>query len=120
MSIRSPRRIFRRSTSPARSRLAWALLAVPVGMAAAGAVALSMRPGLPSVPRAAPSGLTMTADASQVAVVDGDTLRLRDTVIRLRGVAAPPRGTGCGPVAGRAIAARQSRARWGIAAAGPA
>ena len=103
MSIRSPRRIFRRSALPARSRLVWALLAVPGGLVAAGAVALSMLPGPPEppvAPRAVPSDLTMTADAAQVAVVDGDTLRLRDTVIRLRGVAAPARGTGCGPVTG--------------------
>jgi endonuclease YncB( thermonuclease family) len=41
-----------------------------------------------------PSG-TLTADATQVAVVDGDTLRLRDTVIRLEGITAPARGRTC-------------------------
>jgi endonuclease YncB( thermonuclease family) len=38
---------------------------------------------------------TITADAEQVAVIDGDTLRLRETVIRLRGIDAPPRGRVC-------------------------
>lgn len=38
---------------------------------------------------------TITADAQQVAVIDGDTLRLRETVIRLRGIDAPPRGRVC-------------------------
>ncbi len=41
-----------------------------------------------------PSG-TLTADAPQVAVVDGDTLRVRDTVVRLQGVSAPARGQAC-------------------------
>jgi endonuclease YncB( thermonuclease family) len=33
--------------------------------------------------------------AGQVAVVDGQTLRLGESVVRLQGVAAPPRGTPC-------------------------
>ncbi len=41
-----------------------------------------------------PSG-TLTVDALQVAVVDGDTLRVRDTVLRLQGVQAPRRGQTC-------------------------
>ena len=38
---------------------------------------------------------TLTADAPQIAVVDGDTLRVRDTVLRLKGVSAPRRGQIC-------------------------
>lgn len=41
-----------------------------------------------------PSG-SIRADAAQVAVIDGDTLRLQETIVRLQGVAAPPRGFGC-------------------------
>ena len=41
-----------------------------------------------------PTG-TLTVDAPQVAVVDGDTLRVRDTVLRLQGVQAPRRGQTC-------------------------
>ena len=102
MSIRSPRRIFRRAAPPGGSRLVRVLLwlAVPGGLAVAGAAMLAAPDGLPAASRPGLSGLTMTADATQVAMVDGDTLRLRDTVIRLRGVAAPARGTGCGAVAG--------------------
>jgi endonuclease YncB( thermonuclease family) len=53
--------------------------------------------GLPSdlfgrVP--SPSG-NISAEAAQVAVIDGDTLRLQETTIRLQGVAAPPRGHSC-------------------------
>lgn len=35
------------------------------------------------------------AESGQVAVVDGQTLRLRDTTIRLAGILAPPRGQSC-------------------------
>ncbi len=35
------------------------------------------------------------AESGQVAVVDGQTLRLRDTTIRLAGIHAPPRGQTC-------------------------
>jgi endonuclease YncB( thermonuclease family) len=38
---------------------------------------------------------TVAAPATQVAVVDGQTLRVGETVVRLQGIAAPPRGTAC-------------------------
>lgn len=38
---------------------------------------------------------SVAASALHVAVVDGQTLRVGDTVVRLQGVAAPPRGTTC-------------------------
>lgn len=38
---------------------------------------------------------TVTAGSAQIAVVDGQTLRVGDAVVRLQGVAAPPRGTAC-------------------------
>jgi endonuclease YncB( thermonuclease family) len=41
-----------------------------------------------------PSGV-LTADAPLVAVVDGETLRLRETVVHLPGVQAPVRGQAC-------------------------
>ncbi len=41
-----------------------------------------------------PSG-TVAVDAQLVAVIDGETLKLRDTVIRLEGITAPPRGQYC-------------------------
>jgi endonuclease YncB( thermonuclease family) len=45
--------------------------------------------------RAPPPFSRISAPAAQVAVVDGDTLRLRSTVVRLAGVQAPPRGQFC-------------------------
>lgn len=41
-----------------------------------------------------PSG-SISADARKVAVIDGDTLRLQDRVVRLQGLEAPPRGKLC-------------------------
>jgi endonuclease YncB( thermonuclease family) len=37
----------------------------------------------------------VAAEPAQVAVLDGDTLRLRDVVVRLLGISAPPRGENC-------------------------
>jgi endonuclease YncB( thermonuclease family) len=60
-----------------------------------GAVAvLLLVPGAPLGELPTPSG-TLRADAAQVAVVDGGTLRLGDTVVRLSGVAVPARGQRC-------------------------
>lgn len=105
MSISSPRRIFRRAAQPAGPRLVRAALwiAFPAGLAVVGAAALPAVSGLVAARRPLPPATTLTADAAQVAVVDGDTLRLRDTVIRLRGVAAPARGTGCGQASGAPV-----------------
>jgi endonuclease YncB( thermonuclease family) len=45
--------------------------------------------------RAPPLIGQISADTHQTAVVDGETLRVRDTVVRLLGVAAPARGQLC-------------------------
>ena len=45
--------------------------------------------------RVPPLAGTITAAPELVAVVDGETLRLREMVVRLQGVAAPPRGLSC-------------------------
>ncbi len=104
MSISSPRRIFRRAAQPAGPRLfrAAVWIVLPVGLAIAGAAAFPAVSGLMAARRPLPA-TTLTADAAQVAVVDGDTLRLRDTVIRLLGVAAPARGTGCSQASGAPV-----------------
>jgi endonuclease YncB( thermonuclease family) len=46
-------------------------------------------------PARAPAGLHLSAAASRLAVVDGDTLRLGDQVVRLAGIVAPVRGSVC-------------------------
>jgi endonuclease YncB( thermonuclease family) len=45
--------------------------------------------------RVPPLAGTINVAPEQVAVVDGETLRLQDTVVRLQGLAAPPRGLSC-------------------------
>jgi endonuclease YncB( thermonuclease family) len=45
--------------------------------------------------RVPPLAGTITAAPELVAVVDGETLRLREMVVRLQGIAAPPRGLSC-------------------------
>lgn len=44
---------------------------------------------------------TLAAPASEVAVIDGQTLRVRDTVLRLQGVVVQLRGQSCGDDQGR-------------------
>ncbi len=121
MSLRPPRRIFRASSrfsgrssgrAPPRMPLAlWAgLLGGTIGvlviMLGAPAELFGRVPPLTGELRAAPA---------QTAVVDGETLVLNETIIRLDGIAAPARGqicrapdssqTDCGAEAAAALAA---------------
>jgi endonuclease YncB( thermonuclease family) len=96
MSLNRPRRLFRdlQESSLSHASFGRTVLAGIFGTFVGAIVVLT---GLPSdlfgrVP--APSG-SLSADAAEVAIVDGDTLRLRDTIIRLQGVKAPPRGHSC-------------------------
>ncbi len=102
MSLNRKRRIFRPSISPVPRR---GIVLPPAGviLAACGGVAtmvliawLFVRPTY--APALAPISSQIGAPAAQLAVVDGDTLRLGQQVVRLNGIAAPPRGTDCGPV----------------------
>ncbi len=96
MPVRSPRRIFSGQT---RSNQFGGTVGHTVAVGLVGAVfgALVVLLAAPSdlfgrVP--SPSG-TLTADPAHLAVVDGETLRLNETVLRLQGVEAPPRGQMC-------------------------
>ena len=96
MPVRRPRRIFL-SQIPNQEHQGGMGRTVVAGVIGAMFGAFVVLLGLPSdlfgrVP--SPSG-NVTSEASGVAVVDGDTLRLRDAVIRLQGVEAPPRGRVC-------------------------
>ena len=104
MSLRRPRRIFRASTTPLVRRPPYvriaAVLVLVVAVVAIADRAVLIGPAMTLVPTSgvpAPvrAVTAMNADAAQVAVVDGGTLRLRDSVIRLFGVAAPERGVAC-------------------------
>lgn len=75
-----------------------------VGLIAATGVALATLPRHASDPaKPAPQGAAdMQASATDVAVVDGGTLRLGNQVVRLLGVDPPPRGTPCSSGTGEA------------------
>jgi endonuclease YncB( thermonuclease family) len=102
LSLHRPRRIFR--ASPRAQALGGFDLgggmvrpAVVAGLLGTAFGAVVMLFLLPSdlFGRVPPLAGTITAAPELVAVVDGETLRLRETVVRLQGVAAPPRGLSC-------------------------
>lgn len=91
--MKPPRRIFR--NGPVRrlpSGRAFALAAATLLGTAGLAVTLESSS---LFGRATPPPSHVSADASDVAVIDGDTLKLDGHVIRLRGVEAPDRGDRC-------------------------
>jgi endonuclease YncB( thermonuclease family) len=97
MPIRPPRRIFR-SSSRASGRLGGGVRpAVLVGLIGTLLAVAVMLLALPDdlFGRVPPLRETLTVPPDQVAVVDGETLVLRQVVVRLQGIAAPPRGHPC-------------------------
>jgi endonuclease YncB( thermonuclease family) len=95
VSLNHKRRIFRSNAG-----VAAALPSVGVWLAAAGgaatllvAAAMFVRSSIP--PAAAPASSHVSAPPDQLAVLDGDTLRVGAHVVRLEGIAAPARGSVC-------------------------
>ncbi|HVZ08084.1 MAG TPA: thermonuclease family protein [Rhodopila sp.] len=69
-------------------------VAVCGGLAMAGGVTwLFVSPS--GAPARAPASQHLAAPASKLAVIDGETLRIGDDVVRLAGIAAPRRDTRC-------------------------
>lgn len=90
-----PRRIFRSARPPRR----WGRTAVVSLVAGLGATFLAL--GLPSeLMGSAPRNQEWRALPGDIRVVDGDTLRLGDRMLRLYGVDAPERGQHCTDAAG--------------------
>ena len=89
--MRAPRRIFRNSRRPRLFRTALVGVAAVLGAGLLGAMGVSedLFGRLPAEPD------HLAADATHVAVVGGDTLRLDGHVVRLRGIEAPARGDVC-------------------------
>ncbi len=58
-------------------------------------IAASLFLGPSEAPARAPASSRITASADRIAVVDGDTLRVGEHVVRLAGIAAPARGSVC-------------------------
>ena len=68
-----------------------------LGVACAVLAALVLGFGLPSnLFGSAPADRSITAEAAQIRIFDGETLGLGDRIIRLSGIAAPARGEACG------------------------
>ena len=90
------RRIFRHAQTSRR----WPGVFLAACFALGGALALGI--SLPAdLLGSAPPGGSLTAEASEVRVVDGGTLRLGERVVRLDGLEAPVRGEACADAAGR-------------------
>jgi endonuclease YncB( thermonuclease family) len=106
VSLERPRRIFRPSFPPVRTRAVGLLLGASLAVAAGVSVAtLSRRSTSPATP-----GEQLSAEPERVAVVDAGTLRLGQRVVRLRGVEPPSHSTlcsgeDCGAAAANALAA---------------
>jgi endonuclease YncB( thermonuclease family) len=96
------RRIFRSALFPIPRPQVLARI-VACTIVAAGVIALYLR--LPELISQAPAAVgelsanapvrELTASAANVAVVDGETLRVGEKIVTLLGVAAPPRGQMC-------------------------
>jgi endonuclease YncB( thermonuclease family) len=95
LPLRRPRRIFRPAALPVPRRHVMMPLTLGIAGAvcAAGLVLAVMSSDL--FGRAPPAAGQVAADPAQIAVVDADTLRLRDRVVRLFGISVPPRGETC-------------------------
>jgi endonuclease YncB( thermonuclease family) len=95
LPLHRPRRIFRAAALPLPGRhvLMPLSLGVLAAIVAAGVVLAVMSSDL--FGRApAPAG-QVAAEPAQIAVVDADTLRLSDRVVRLSGISVPARGETC-------------------------
>lgn len=97
MPLHRPRRIFRSGSfvsAGGSRRIRPTLIAGLIGAVGGAALMLFSSPSalFGRVPRLAGQ---LDADAPLVAVVDGQTLRLRENVVRLHGVVAPMRGQEC-------------------------
>jgi endonuclease YncB( thermonuclease family) len=98
LALDRPRRIFNGSSRIQRSgRFDMRGRVVIAGLAGTVFGAIVMLFAMPTdlFGRVPPLAGTINVAPEQVAVVDGETLRLLDTVIRLQGLAAPPRGLSC-------------------------
>lgn len=95
------RRIFRPSASPVLSRALRRLLLSAAALIAAGVVAFANLPSdllrWPPLGTQGPAAVPehVAARPSAVRVVDGDTLRVGATTVRLMGLDAPERGQTC-------------------------
>jgi endonuclease YncB( thermonuclease family) len=100
------RRIFKPLRTARRPGRTVALLA---SLSLVGVLATVLNPG--ALLGSAPRSQEWRALPVEVAVLDGETLRLGERVLRLHGLAAPARGTSCGAVGDCGAAAAAELAR---------
>jgi endonuclease YncB( thermonuclease family) len=94
LSLNRKRRLFRPAALSLPSMPSFGLLlAVAGGALVGGGLWLTMRPA--EAPARQPESARIAADPSEIAVVDGATMRLRDSIIRLDGIAPAARGDAC-------------------------
>jgi endonuclease YncB( thermonuclease family) len=95
LPLRRPRRIFRPAAIavPRRHVLMPLTLGLLGAIGAVGLVLAVMSSDL--FGRAPAPAVQVAADPTQIAVVDADTLRLSDRVVRLAGISVPVRGQTC-------------------------
>ena len=99
MSLNHRRRIFRTNARrvPFQDRRLPSLgvLLATAGGVATVVVAASWFVRSSEAPARVPAGMRLSAPAASLAVLDGNTLRLGDQVVRLAGIIAPARGSVC-------------------------
>lgn len=95
MSLNHKRRIFRGSATTRRTASSLGFWLAAAGGAATLLFAAFLFLRASDAPARAPASTQIAAGAGQVTVVDGDTLRVGEYVVRLGGIAAPARGSAC-------------------------
>ena len=99
MSLNHKRRIFRPNAgvhaAPGRGMPSGGVLLAACGGAATLLAVASLFVRSSDAPARAPASVHVTADSDRLAVLDGDTLRVGDQIVRLAGIVAPSRGSVC-------------------------
>lgn len=96
MPLQRPRRIFRPSLLARPGPALLRATLVGAALATFGAALVLVAANMEFSGHAVPSPSRLSAEPSQVAVVDAGTLRINRQVVRLLGVDPPPRGERCG------------------------
>ncbi len=95
LSLNHKRRIFRPNARPGTPLPSLSVWLAAAGGAATMLIAASWFFESSEAPARAPANSHITASADRIAVVDGDTLRVGEYIVRLAGIAAPVRGSVC-------------------------
>ena len=103
MSLNHKRRIFRSGVGLGSFVPSVGMLLAAGGGAATLLIAGSLFVRSSNAPALAPADGHVSARADQLAVLDGNTLRVGDSIVRLEGIVAPPRGDACRGIDGSGV-----------------